>query len=170
MSAAGTNASSAAASERAPGSTHELRAQRPHRDPSPPTPMTVCTSSSSAAAVPACSATSSALPHSASRFALDQPKSHGIRIVCAEEETGSNSVGPCSAPSSSASRSVSRDRTSVGCIAQRVAGSAPGHLDRRRALLELLRTSTTATTTARDPVDNAYQHQRKDRVVDVLEA
>ena len=60
---------------------------------------------SSAAAAPACSATSKLFCSSGSRPSSSQPASQGIKVRWAELETGSSSVGPCTAP-----RTIALDR------------------------------------------------------------
>src|SRR5689334_9962858 len=98
---------------------------------------------SSAAAVPACRATSKALRSSPSSDTYGQPSSHGTSVVCAEEEIGSSSAGPCRAPSASAWRTGS--------------ASSGGGIERARP------------APAHERVGDADDDQREHRVVDVVQ-
>src|SRR3954470_1866062 len=106
---------------------------------------------SSAAAVPACSATSNALRSSGSSSGYDQPSSHGTSVVCADEETGISSAGPCSTPSASACESFR---------------PPSGRRRIRRGLWRALALAPVAHDQEHDPEDD----HRDDRVVDVVQA
>src|SRR4051794_8084781 len=97
---------------------------------------------SSAAAVPACSAISKALRSSPSSSAYSQPASHGTSVTWPEEEIGSSSAGPCSAPRARAWRR-----------------------------LGVLRPATAAARAppAQPQVDDPGDDHRGDRVVDVVQ-
>src|SRR3954447_8313808 len=113
------------------------------------TPGISCRSAtSSAAAVPACSATSNALRSSPSSSVYGHPRSQGTSVMCADDETGRSSAGPCSAPSAIEWR--------------RGSGSAGGDIGRRLGL-------PASPPPAHDEVDDADDDGGEHRVVDVPE-
>ena len=76
--------------------------------------------------------------------------------MCAEEETGSSSVGPCSRPSAIGSRSDSRGRATSARVG--------------RPALRVRAARSAAAPAAHERVADPEHDQREDRVVDVLEA